>query len=105
MATTLPPTESTQPSTGDLGARFPGIVSAETRANFKGWIIPKENLIEVATVIRDELGYDLLSTVTGVDYFPESKMEVVYHAYKTTGGPGLESRFRCRGKTRSKSHR
>ena len=90
MATTLPQTETTQPSTNDLSARFPGIVTADTRANFKGWMIPKENLVEVATVIRDEFGYDLLATLTGVDYFPEPKMEVVYHAYKTTGGPGLE---------------
>jgi NADH-quinone oxidoreductase subunit C/D len=90
MATTLPPAETIQPSTSDLSARFPGIVSADTRPGFKGWIIPRENLIEVATVIRDELGYDLLSSVTGVDYFPENRMEVVYHAYKTTGGPGLE---------------
>jgi NADH:ubiquinone oxidoreductase subunit D/NADH:ubiquinone oxidoreductase subunit C len=91
MATTLPPTpaETTQPSTDDLGARFPGIVTADPRANYKGWIIPKENLVDVATVIRDELGYDLLATVTGVDYLPENKMEVVYHAYKITGGPGL----------------
>jgi NADH-quinone oxidoreductase subunit D/NADH-quinone oxidoreductase subunit C/D len=90
MATTLPPTETTQPATEDLGARFPGIVTADTRPSYKGWIIPKENLVEVATVIRDELGYDLLSNLTGVDYLPENKMEVVYHAYKTTGGPGLE---------------
>jgi NADH-quinone oxidoreductase subunit C/D len=89
MATTLPQTETTQPVTDDLGARFPGIVTADTRPSFKGWMITKENLLEVATVIRDELGYDLLSNVTGVDYFPENKMEVVYHAYKTTGGPGL----------------
>ena len=90
MATTLPPTEQTQPSILDLGARFPGVVSADTRPSFKGWIVLKENLVEVATVIREEFGYDLLSNVTGVDYFPENKMEVVYHAYKTTGGPGLE---------------
>src|SRR5512138_1881326 len=90
MATILPPTETTQPATNDLGARFPGIVRADTRANFKGWIIPKENLVEVATAIHDEFGYDMLTTLTGVDYFPENKMEVVYHAYKTTGGPGLE---------------
>src|SRR3990172_1160781 len=89
MATTLPQTETTQPATVDLGARFPGIVTADTRPTYKGWIIPKENLVEIATVIRDELGYDLLSSVTGVDYFPENKMEVVYHAYKTTGGPAL----------------
>ncbi len=49
----------------------------------------KDNLVEVATAIRDEFGFDLLTAVTGVDYFPENKMEVVYHAYKTTGGPGL----------------
>ena len=91
MATTLPPTpaETTQPATDDLAARFPGIVTADTRPNYKGWIVPKDNFLEVATVIRDELGYDMLATVTGVDYFPENKMEVVYHAYKTTGGPGL----------------
>jgi len=89
MATTLPPTETTQPATTDLGARFPGIVTADTRPNYKGWILPKENFVEVATAIRDEFGYDMLATVTGVDYFPENKMEVVYHAYKTTGGPGL----------------
>ena len=28
-------------------------------------------------------------SVTGVDYLAENKMEVVYHVYKTTGGPGL----------------
>ena len=89
MTVTLPQTETTQPSTNDLGARFPGIVTADTRPGFKGWMVPKDNLIEVATAIRDELVYDLLSTVTGVDYLPENKMEVVYHAYKTTGGPGL----------------
>jgi NADH:ubiquinone oxidoreductase subunit C len=67
MATTLPPTETTQPSTQDLGTRFPGIVTADARPNYKGWIIPKENLVEVATAIRDEFGYDMLASVTGVD--------------------------------------
>jgi NADH-quinone oxidoreductase subunit D/NADH-quinone oxidoreductase subunit C/D len=90
MATTLPETETTEPSsTNDLGARFPGTATADTRAGYKGWIIPKENLVEIATAIRDEFGYDLLASLTGVDYFPENRMEVVYHAYKTTGGPGL----------------
>jgi len=75
--------------TVDLVARFPGIVSAETRPDFAGFIVAKDSLVEVATAIRDEFGFDLLTAVTGVDYFPENKMEVVYHAYKTTGGPGL----------------
>ena len=90
MTTLAPQTATSQPSALDLAARFPGMVTAETRPNFKGWIIAKENLIEVATALRDEFGYDLLSSVTGVDYLPENRMEVVYHAYKTTGGPGLE---------------
>lgn len=77
------------PLTLDLAARFPGIVSTETRPGFSGFIVEKDSLIEVATAIRDELGFDLLTAVTAVDYFPESKMEVVYHAYRTTGGPGL----------------
>jgi len=73
----------------DLVARFPGIVTADARPGFTGFIVEKDSLIQVATAIRDEFGFDLLTAVTGVDYFPENKMEVVYHAYRTTGGPGL----------------
>ena len=76
-------------STVDLAARFPGAVVADARPGFSGWVVAKDNLIEVATAIRDELGYDLLTAVTGVDYLPENKMEVVYHAFKTTGGAVL----------------
>lgn len=83
---TTPTTTETQ--TLDLAARFPGAVSADERANYSGWIVQKEKLTEVATALRDEFGFDLLSSVTGVDYFPDT-MEVVYHAYKTTGGPGI----------------
>jgi NADH-quinone oxidoreductase subunit C/D len=79
----------TQTQAVDLAARFPGIVTADTRPGFSGFVVEKDKLVEVATAIRDEFGYDLLTAVTGVDYLPENKMEVVYHAYKTTGGPGL----------------
>ena len=75
--------------TVDLAARFPGVVTAEARPGYAGFIVEKDNLVEVATAIRDEFGFDLLTAVTAVDYLPEDKMEVVYHAYKTTGGPGL----------------
>jgi len=75
--------------TVDLAARFPGIVTPDARPGFSSFIVEKDSLIEVATAIRDEFGFDLLTAVTGVDYFPENKMEVVYHAYRTTGGPGL----------------
>ena len=82
-------TGTSQTSTLDLAARFPGLVTADARPGFSGFIVEKDSLIEVATAIRDELGFDLLTAVTGVDYLPENKMEVVYCAYRTTGGPGL----------------
>lgn len=73
----------------DLTARFPNILIPDSRPGFSGWLLDKSNLLEFATVLRDEFGYDYLSSVTGVDYLPEGKMEVAYQLYKTTGGPGL----------------
>jgi NADH:ubiquinone oxidoreductase subunit D/NADH:ubiquinone oxidoreductase subunit C len=74
----------------DLVSRFPGWVTAETRPGFSGYIINSENLVQFARAIRDELGFDYLSMVTATDYFPEDRMDVVYLAYRTTGGPGIE---------------
>ncbi len=39
--------------------------------------------------LRDDFGYDYLNSLTGVDYIAENKMEVVYHASRTTGGAGV----------------
>jgi NADH-quinone oxidoreductase subunit D/NADH-quinone oxidoreductase subunit C/D len=72
-----------------LEARFPGIVTPDLRKGYQGYLVDPEYLIEVATAIRDDFGYDYLSSVTGVDYLPEGKMEVVYHAYRSTGGAAL----------------
>jgi NADH-quinone oxidoreductase subunit C/D len=72
-----------------LASRFPGKLTADGRPGYTGWIVDKSNLLEVATTLRDELGYDFLSSVTGVDYLPDGIMEVVYQFYRTTGGPGL----------------
>ena len=77
-----------QTETLDLAALFPGAATADARPNYGGWMVDKDRLVEVATALRDRYGYDLLSSVTGVDYFPD-KMEVVYQVYKTTGGPGV----------------
>src|SRR5512141_220450 len=81
-------TTMVQTETLALAQRFPGAVTPDARIGYSGWLVDKGSLIEVATALRDEFGYDLLSSVTGVDYFPD-KMEVVYQAYKTTGGPGI----------------
>ena len=81
---TLAPTQ-----TLDLAARFPGVVTADPRPGYSGWLVEKSHLVEIATFLQQELGFDYLSSVTGVDYLPEGKMEIVYHVYKTVGGPGL----------------
>jgi NADH-quinone oxidoreductase subunit C/D len=80
--------EQTPALESDLAARFPEAVGPDEREGYDGFIVKPENLLEVAQIVRDEMGYDYLSSVTGVDYHPDH-MEVVYHLYKTTGGPAL----------------
>lgn len=72
-----------------LLARFPGVINPDTRKGYEGYVVQVDHLLEFTTALRDEMGYDFLSSVTGVDYLPDEMMEVVYHAYQTTGGPGL----------------
>jgi NADH-quinone oxidoreductase subunit D/NADH-quinone oxidoreductase subunit C/D len=68
---------------------FPESLSHDERKGYSGYIVKPEKLVDFATYLRDTLGYDYLSSVTGVDYYPEDKLEVVYHAYKSTGGSSL----------------
>jgi NADH-quinone oxidoreductase subunit D/NADH-quinone oxidoreductase subunit C/D len=69
-----------------LQERFPD-VAADARPGHSGHLVPASRLLEFAGWLRDEEGYDYLSSLTGVDYLPEDKLEVVYHVYRTAGGP------------------
>lgn len=78
----------------DLVARFPDAVMLDERSGYDGYLVRSEKLLDVAAVVRDELGYDYLSSLTGVDYGStnptlDDKMEVVYHFYRSTGGGAL----------------
>jgi len=73
----------------DLSTRYPGNVMEDTRPEYSGYIVIRDFLLDFARSIRDELGFDYLSMVTAVDYYPEDLMEIVYMVYRTTGGPGL----------------
>ena len=77
------------PTSLDLTEQFPGWITRDVRPGYSGYIVQSEKLLDFSRALRDDLGYDLLSSVTGVDYFPENLMEVVYHALQTTGGPML----------------
>lgn len=61
-------------------------VRRDEREGFSGYLVEPDRLLDFATSLRDDLGYDYLSSLTAVDYIDEGKMEVVYHAYKTGGG-------------------
>lgn len=72
-----------------LRQRFPQGVIQDTRSGYQGYIVSPDMLLTFSKAVRDELAFDYLSSVTGVDYLAENKLEVVYHVYKTTGGPAL----------------
>jgi len=75
--------------TNDLITRFPDWVKRDERVGYEGFIVEAEHLIDFATSLRDDSGYDFLSSVTGVDYLPDEMMEVVYHVYSSLGGGAL----------------
>jgi NADH-quinone oxidoreductase subunit C/D len=82
--------ETTLSATSNLVERFPEWVTLDDRKGYSGYIVKAEGLLDVARTLRDEMGYDFLSSVTAVDYLPEDLIEVVYHTHKSTGGEALE---------------
>jgi NADH-quinone oxidoreductase subunit D/NADH-quinone oxidoreductase subunit C/D len=72
-----------------LEARFSEFLKKDEREGYEGYIVPENQLLSFAESVRDEFGYDYLSSLTGVDYLPDEQMEVVYHTYRTEGGPAL----------------
>jgi NADH-quinone oxidoreductase subunit C/D len=73
----------------EIADRFSGVLSVDEREGYEGYVVRGDRLVEFARAIRDEMGYDYLSSVTGVDYLPDEKIEVVYHTYRSEGGPAL----------------
>ncbi|MEO8397291.1 MAG: NADH-quinone oxidoreductase subunit C, partial [Chloroflexota bacterium] len=73
-----------------LKQKYPDIVKNDERQGYSGIIVDRTHLVDVAQTMRDELGFDYLSSATGVDYLGvEDSMEMVYHAYRTSGGSAL----------------
>lgn len=78
-----------------LNEKFPGAVSEDAREGYQGVIVDADQLVPVATAIRDDLGYDLLSSASYVDYLEDGFFEMVYHAYNTARG-GAAFNFKAR---------
>jgi NADH:ubiquinone oxidoreductase subunit D/NADH:ubiquinone oxidoreductase subunit C len=73
-----------------LQARFGAqAVQADEREGFSGIVVAPETLVEVATLLRDELGYDYLSNacaVDNLDWAEDNSLEMVYHLYNIRAG-------------------
>jgi NADH-quinone oxidoreductase subunit C/D len=78
-----------QGETTEVERRLEGLIQADERQGYSGYLVPADKLLEAAGILRHEMGFDYLSSVTGVDYLPEDRMEVVYHLYRSAGGPAL----------------
>ena len=70
--------------------KYPQWLIPDERQGYEGFLVEREHLLEVAQALRDEYGYDYLTSVTGVDYLSQEKMEVVYHFFKSIGGSAFE---------------
>ena len=72
-----------------LCERFPEWLSLDERQGYEGVIVNKDNLLEFVKTLKEEMGYDYLSSITAVDYPAAKQIEVVYHFYKIMGGAYL----------------
>jgi len=71
-----------------LNEAFPEAVSVETRKGYSGYTVKPENLVEVATALRDRYNFRFLSAATPVHYLEQGQMEMVYHFYNLDAGGG-----------------
>lgn len=75
-------------ATAVLKQKFPDQIQDDTRPGYSGLLVSPDKITEVATALRDELGFNYLSSVTGVDLPEDSKLEAVYHFYNIEKGGG-----------------
>jgi NADH/F420H2 dehydrogenase subunit C len=71
-----------------LAEKLPAL-KIDERDGFDGFVVAANDLVNTAIALRDEHGYDMLASVTGVDYPEANQLEVVYHFYRSTGGKGI----------------
>jgi len=72
----------------EFNSLFPNKVALDSRTGYSGFIVSREFLLDFIKDANNRWGYDILSSITGVDYYPET-MEVVYHLYRSLGGGAL----------------
>jgi NADH-quinone oxidoreductase subunit D/NADH-quinone oxidoreductase subunit C/D len=81
-------TDPVESASAKLKESFGEVLAEDSRDGYEGFVVEAESLPEVAAYLRDECGFNYLSSVTGVDLVDENKLEVVYHTYSIDQGGG-----------------
>ena len=62
-----------------ISKKFPNVQITYVNPNRIRVNVKREEIIDVASFIRDELHFDHAESVSGVDYPEDNQVEVVYH--------------------------
>lgn len=68
------------------------VVPQLQKGEYLGLTVERENLVAVSRFLRDQLGFDLLSCISGVDMLDH--LETVYHVRSTTRGQLIQVKVR-----------
>jgi NADH-quinone oxidoreductase subunit D/NADH-quinone oxidoreductase subunit C/D len=71
------------------GETFLEWFTADERPGYAGYIVPAERMHEAAEYLKTRKHFDMLTSVTAADYFPEDRIEMIYHFRRSTGGEPL----------------
>lgn len=92
----LPDNLKDEPVLSAIEARFPGAILETTEThNEKGLVLASSSLAEIAKSLKTELGFERLSSVTAVDWWPRRpRFEVVYHLHSIRHNRRLRLKLR-----------
>jgi NADH-quinone oxidoreductase subunit C len=92
----LPDSLKDEPTLSLLDTRFPeAIVEVTQKLNETGLILNPAALVGVATSLKNEFGFERLSSVTAVDWWPKKlRFEVVYHLHSIRDNRRLRLKLR-----------
>lgn len=79
-----------------LPAAAPSAPAPGFAAPLRDLLVEPDQLVAAARYVRDELGYEMLSNITAVDYIASETIEMVYHFFRVAGGPPLVLKARTR---------
>jgi NADH-quinone oxidoreductase subunit C len=92
----LPDSLKDEPTLSLIDTRFPeAIIEVTQKLNETGLILNPAAVVGVATALKNEFGFERLSSVTAVDWWPKKlRFEVVYHLHSIRDNRRLRLKLR-----------